>query len=148
MLTSTGNFSTAFNYQGFLSPACDNLCGNTVIAPGPGAIAGAINVVKQIVVQDGFGITLRTPFDPNTGGSTASTLASAKKFAPTTFAGSSSNKSGNQLSGALTKSAKQFSSSLKKLSDGMKNALSGLGKKKQTSKPEETDGDADAIRSR
>jgi len=133
VLTSTGNFSTAFNYQGFLSPACDSLCGNTVVAQGPGAIAGAINVVKQIVVQQGPGITLRTPFDPNTGGSTASTFA-----APTTFAGGSSNKSGNQLSGSLTKGSKQFSSSLKKLGDGVKNALSGLGKKKQTSTPDKT----------
>ena len=57
MLTSTGNLSTAFNYQGFGTPECPNLCGNTVTAIGPGAIAGAINVVKQIVIQPGPGIT-------------------------------------------------------------------------------------------
>ncbi len=98
-------------------------------------------MINQIVVQQGPGITLRTPFDPNTGGSTATTLASANKFTPTTFAGGSSNKSGSQLSGSLTKSSKQFSSSLKKVSDGVKNAVSGLGKKKQTNKPDKTDGD-------
>ncbi len=106
-----------------------------------GRSPGAINVINQIVVQQGPGITLRTPFDPNTGGSTATTLAAANKFVPTTFAGGSSNKSGNQLSGALTKSTKQLNSSLKKLSDGVKNALSGLGKKKQTSEPKKNRAD-------
>ncbi|WNG90643.1 hypothetical protein [Mycobacterium sp. ITM-2016-00318] len=142
VLTSIGNLSTAFNYQGiFTAGDCAVDCGNFVTAVGPGAIAGAINVVQQIVVQAGPGITLRTPFDPNTGGSTATTLASANKFAPTTLAGGSSNKSGNQLSASSAKSSKQFSSSLKKLSNGVKNAVNGLGKKKQTSTPEKSGGE-------
>ena len=141
-LTSTGNFSTAFNYQGFGTPTdCPSDCGNTVIATGPGAIAGAINVVNEVIQQTGFGINLRTPSASQHRRHYRPTLAAANSFAPTTFAGGSSNKSGNQLSGSVTKSSKQFSSSLKKLSDGVKNAVSGLGKKKQTSKPDKTDGD-------
>ncbi len=135
-----GPLSVAFVRQGLFSEEClQGPCGNTVTASGFGAIAGALNTVHRVVEQTGFGINIATP--GNDVGSTAAPLAARNSFAPTTFAGGSSNKSGNQLSGSLTKGSKQFSSSLKKLSDGVKNALSGLGKKKQTSKPNKTDGD-------
>ena len=68
----------------------------------------------------------------------ASVLAArnANSFAPTTFANGSSNGSGGgQPSASLTKGGKQFGSSLKKLSDGVKNALGSFGKKKQNSEP-------------
>ena len=53
--------SWAFNYQGIFSEACSTaLCGNTVNATGPGAIAGAIGVINREVDQDGFGISLAT----------------------------------------------------------------------------------------
>jgi hypothetical protein len=137
VVTSTGPLSVAFVRQGLFSEEClQGPCGNRVTANGFGAIAGAINTVGRNVIQNGFGINIATPGN-DTGAAT--TLASAK-FAPTTFAGGSSNQSGNQQSGSLTKGSKQFSSSLKNLSDGVKNALSGLGKKKQTSKPDNTDG--------
>ena len=68
-------------------------------------------------------------------------FATGNRFAPTTFANGTCNGSGGgQLSASLTKGGKQFSSSLKKLSDGVQNALGGLGKKKQNSEPKtETD---------
>ncbi len=136
-VTSEGPLSVAFVRQGIFSEPCElGPCGNVVKATGFGAIAGALNTVGRNVLQNGFGINIATPGN-DTGAAT--TLASAK-FAPTTFAGGSSNQSGNQQSGSLTKGSKQFSSSLKNLSDGVKNALSGLGKKKQTSKPDNTDG--------
>ena len=56
---SPTSLSWAFSYQGIFSEppeACTTgLCGNTVNATGPGAIAGAIGVVQRDVSQDGFG---------------------------------------------------------------------------------------------
>ena len=126
-VTSTGPVSVAFVRQGLFSEPCSaSRCGNTV-ASGPFSIAGAFNTIDRIVTAEpGNRINIAFPFNNN--GTTASTFA-----APTTFANGSSNGSGGGA--ALTKSSKQFSSSLKKLSDGVKNALGGLGKKKQDSEP-------------
>ena len=66
---------------------------------------------------------------PNTPAST-SLLATGNKFAPTTFATGSFNRSGSQLSGSLTKAGEQFSSSLnslsKKVSDTVNKVTGGL----------------------
>jgi hypothetical protein len=143
ILTSTGNFSTAFNYQGFGTPTdCASNCGNRVIATGPGAIAGAINVVNEIVSQTGFGVNINNFGTANNtnvlAARSTNSATGASNGATTTLAsgnGGNTNKSGSQLSGSTTKSGKQFGSSLKKLSAGVKNAL-GAGKKKKNSDPE------------
>jgi hypothetical protein len=57
------SLSWAFNYQGIFTEPCDVDCGNTVTATGPGAIAGAIGVVKRNVDQPNFGISIATQFN-------------------------------------------------------------------------------------
>ena len=145
-VTATDSLSAAFQSQTVLGDTCVDAsnpgCGNVVTANGPLSLVVAAGVVGKEVVQDGPGITLANSFNsdtfPNQPLPTANVLAArnANSFAPTTFADGSSNGSGGgQLSESLTKSSKQFSSSLKKLSAGVKNALGGSGKKKQNSEP-------------
>jgi hypothetical protein len=144
-ITAAGNLSAAFNSQTFLGEPCTvSQCGNTVTADGPFSLVVAAGVVRKLVTG---GITFANSFnsgdfgdnpnlddDPNFPDTTV--FAGGNRFAPTTFANGSSNGSGGgQLSASLTNSGKQFSSSLKKLSDGVKNALGSLGKKKQSSEP-------------
>jgi len=130
-------FNVAFNAFGNNNQA--------VAGPGPGAIAGLIGVNNQnflnrsAVTNSDFGIELRTPFNEVTPpASTSLAAGNANSFAPTTLTNGSSNKSGNQLSGSTTKGGKQLGSSLKKLNDGVKKALGGSGKKKQSNEAKNT----------
>ncbi len=97
---------------------------------GPFALGGAVDTVKRIVEQAGFGVTIN---NFNADDTSALAARNPNRFAPTTFADGSSNETGNssggQLSASLTKGGKQFSSSLKKLSAGVQKALGSLGKK-------------------
>jgi hypothetical protein len=144
-ITASGSLSAAFNSQTFLGEPCSvSQCGNTVTANGPFSLVVAAGVVRKLVEggitfansfnSDDFGDNPNLDDDPNFPDTTV--LAAGNRFAPTTFANGSSNRSGGgQLSASLTNSGKQFRSSLKKLSDGVKNALGSLGKKKQSSEP-------------
>ena len=52
VLTSTGHFSTAFIYQGFVSPDCDYALRQRSDRSGPFSIAGAINTINRIVTPN------------------------------------------------------------------------------------------------
>ena len=139
--------SVAFVRQGLFSEEClQGPCGNTVTASGFGAIAGALNTVHRVVEQTGFGINIATP--GNDVGSTAAPLAARNSFAPTTFAGGSSNKSGNQLSGSLTKGSKQFSSSLRSWVTASRMPSVAWGRRSKPVSPRKPMATTDDIRSR
>ena len=154
IVTATNSLSAALNSQTFLGESCSEAkCGNTVTANGPLSLVVAAGVVRKLV-EGGVGttsaganrfITLANSFNsgdfednPNLPDANVSSL----RFAPTTFAGGSSNGSGGgQQSGSLTKGGNQLSASLKKLSAGVQKALGGLGKKKQDSEPKSDSND-------
>ena len=125
VLTSTGNLSVAFNSQGFLTPACDALCGNNVSVTGPLALAGSINQVNETVVQNGFGVNINNFLTPP---SSTNVLAASNpnKFVPTVFATGTGNRSGSPLSGSFTNAGKPFSSSLNQISSSLNSSLKKL----------------------
>ena len=136
IVTSTGPVSVAFVRQGIFSDPCEpGVCGNEVQVTGPFALGGAFNTIaRDVTAGPGNRINIAFPFNDN--GTTANVLAAGNSFAPTTFANVTGNRSGGgQLSASLTKGAKQFSSSLKKLSAGVEKALGNFGKKKQNNEP-------------
>jgi hypothetical protein len=90
---------------------------------GPLAIAGAILVNDQNfangtdLLNNNFGIELRTPFNEQTPPPMTSVLATGNKVAPKTFAAGSVRNTGSQSSGPLTKAGTQVTSSLTSLSN-------------------------------
>ena len=120
------SLSWAFSYQGIFSEppeACTTgLCGNTVNATGPGAIAGAIGVVQRNVDQEGFGIKIAT--QGNDTGSTPVLAASATQrnlsrpslnFTP--GQSSTSNLRSTSPGGPIVKFTNQLAASAKKFND-------------------------------
>ena len=146
VVTSTGPVSVAFVRQGIFSESAPlrlaatrcTVTGTSVCARWPRR-----RQYGQTVVTAGPGNRINIAFPFNNNGVqpfSGPAASNSNSFAPTTFANGSSNGSGGDLSGSLTNSSKQFSSSLKKLSAGVQKALGNLGKKKQNSPPKtETD---------
>jgi hypothetical protein len=135
---SPAALSWAFNYQGIFSETCDSNCGNTVNAgPGPAAIAGAIDVIKQTVTQTDPGITIATRLNTSAlntpantsglvaGGPSRNQLRPSPNFTPgltaTSNVGKVTSQGGSALGDQITTSTKklndQITASAKKIND-------------------------------